>query len=168
VSKRELVPDLEYQKAFGERVRNLREEVGWTQIDLSIHSQVSEYQISVIENGHVGANLQTIKSIAAALGKRPSELLDFKFPIKLNTNFPKKTKSQSGTTSNINKLVGENFFKHARSVKEVIDRCYEKFGVRQRSTDTSGALLQLVKKQVLKIAKSTDGKNLYQRVSPSK
>lgn len=164
MSKRELEPDIDYQKAFGNHLRRLREQVGWTQIDLSIHSGVSEYQISIIENGHQGPNLQTIKAIAVALGKHPMQLLDFKYDLKLNTNFPKQRDPRTPTTKILHLLVAENFFKQPKSVKDVTAYCNERFSVTLRSASTSGALLVLVSKKKLKITKSKERKNLYQNL----
>ncbi|AYB32027.1 helix-turn-helix domain-containing protein [Chryseolinea soli] len=167
MAKRELEPDLGYQKAFGNRVRELREKVGWTQVDLSIYSKVSDYQISVIENGHEAANLQTIKAIAAALGKLPSELLDFKYPIKLNNSFPKKPKEKLGTTGHIQKLFSEGYFVDPKSVKNVIEYVFEVTGTKLVSKDTSGALLVFAKNKLLRIIRR-EGRNLYQSIKKAK
>lgn len=161
MSKRELKPDIGYQKAFGDHLRKLREQVGWTQLDLAVHSKISEYQISIIENGHEAPNLQTIKAIGVALGKHPSQLLDFRYNLKLNTTFPKKTEPNPATTQFISRLISEGFFKHPKTVKDVTTYCMDKLSVELRSANTSGALLLFVKKKKLKVVKSKDGKNLY-------
>jgi transcriptional regulator with XRE-family HTH domain len=167
VRQRELEPDLEYQKAFGEHLREMRDRIGFTQVDLSVYSKVSVHQIGIIENGHEAPTLQTIKALAVGLGKHPSELLNFKFSLKLNANFPRKREKRLSTTYLINLLLADNFFSSPRSVKDVVDKCSERSNVKLRSTDTSGALLILVKKKTLKVIKSGN-KNLYQNVKTRK
>jgi len=156
--------DLEYQIAFGKKIKEIREGRGWSQIDLAAHSSISESQISSIENGHGSPRLHTIKALAVALGKNPMELFDFNFELKLNTNFtPKVRKGKKlGTTHHIKKLVDENFFKTPKSVKDVVEQCKKKFNINLPSADTSGALLLLVAANVLRKVSSASGKNSYQ------
>jgi transcriptional regulator with XRE-family HTH domain len=88
--------DLEFQKAFGRHVKKLREEQEWSQSQLASVSKIDETQISRIENGAQSANLQTIKSIAIALGKYPYELFKFDFRFQFNTDFSLTTKKRNG------------------------------------------------------------------------
>jgi len=158
--------DLKYQQEFGKHLKHLREERNWTQMDLAAVSRVGETQISKIEGGDVGPNLQTIRLLATALGKHPGELFDFEFDLKLNTDFSSKSKRKDrpGTTSLINRLVADNFFRSPKSVADIIEKCKKVYNVSLASADTSGVLLKLVSAKVLKrVPSSTKGKYLYQK-----
>jgi len=52
---------------LGKRIRTLRKEKGWRQIDLAQHSGVHEVHISDLERGTREAGLNTILSLAHAL-----------------------------------------------------------------------------------------------------
>lgn len=125
-------------------------------MDLSAVSRINETQISKIEKGIYGSNLQTIRALAVALGVRPLELLNFEFDLKLNTNFTirSKRRKKSGATGVVNKLVSDNYFKSARSVSDVVAFCKKELDISLSSADTSGVLLRLVKSKVLKRAPS--------------
>ena len=58
----------EEQNAFGTAVRLRREAQGWTQADLSMHSGVSQSQVSKLERGEVEPMLSTAKAFARAFG----------------------------------------------------------------------------------------------------
>jgi len=135
-------------------------------MDLAAVSRVGETQISKIEGGEVGPNLQTIRLLAIALGQKPKDLLDFDFEIKLNTDFSSKGKRKEGpgTTSLINKLVAGNFFRSPKSVADIIEKCKKAHNVTLASADTSGVLLKLVSSKILKrVPSPTKGKYLYQK-----
>lgn len=158
--------DLKYQQAFGKHLKKLREDRNWTQIDLSAVSRISEIQISKIETGEDGPNFQTIRALAIALGKHPAKLFDFEYDLKLNTDFSSRTKKKEkpGTTSWINQLVADNFFKGPKSVAEVIGRCESAYGANLGSAATSAALRKLVESKTLKrLPSPIKGKYLYQR-----
>jgi transcriptional regulator with XRE-family HTH domain len=59
---------------LGERIRKLRKQKGWRQIDLAQHSGVHEVHISDLERGVREAGLRTILAIAQALEVRLSEM----------------------------------------------------------------------------------------------
>jgi transcriptional regulator with XRE-family HTH domain len=59
---------------LGERIRQLRKQKGWRQIDLAQHSGVHEVHISDLERGTREAGLRTILAIAQALDVRLSVL----------------------------------------------------------------------------------------------
>lgn len=154
--------DLEYQQAFGNRVKYLRGQLAWTQGDLAAVSGVSDAQISVIENGHQSPQLHTLKAIALALGITPSKLLDFDYDFKFNTSFNRGKIRKTGVTSHIRQLFEDGFFKKPRSVSDIINQCLKKYGLEFRSAETSGVLLLLVKNGSLKKVRSEKNKNLYQ------
>lgn len=157
--------DVGYQKAFGRRVRELREKRAWTQGDLAVISSISDAQISAIENGRESPRLYTIKSISVALGVTPSNLLDFTYDLKLNTNFRRGKVRKSGTTKLIKGLLSDGFFITPKSVTDVIKHVREKFNVDLISTEVSGVMLLMVgKSQLIKIKESSN-RNLYQVAS---
>jgi transcriptional regulator with XRE-family HTH domain len=61
--------------AAGERIRKLRRDKSWRQIDLAEHSGVHEVHISDLERGTREPGLRTLSKIARALDTTLSELL---------------------------------------------------------------------------------------------
>ena len=61
-------------KAFGQRLRTLREEKGMSQLDLEIHSGINRTEISRIENGLKNIEFYTIVKLAEALEIELSQL----------------------------------------------------------------------------------------------
>jgi transcriptional regulator with XRE-family HTH domain len=59
---------------LGERIRALRKQKGWRQIDLAQHSGVHEVHISDLERGAREAGLRTLFAIAEALEVKLSDL----------------------------------------------------------------------------------------------
>lgn len=160
MSRRELEPDIEYQKAFGRNLKVLRGSVGWTQGDLYEHSRVSVYQIGRIENGNEGPKFQTLLALALALGKKPAELFDFKYALKPNKTFSKVNSQKPGTTKTLRGLLADNFFSKERTVGDVVNFTREKFGKHIKSADVSGSLLILAQKRQLEIIRKGN-KNYY-------
>lgn len=160
---RKVKSDPSYDRAFGARIKECRDELGWSQIDLASHSSISSTQISVIENGHESPQLYTVVALAVAFGKTPSELLDFEYPFNLNKDFSSARKPRkAGVTESIRKLFEDNFFKSARTVQDVIYAAKKKYAITLMSAEVSGALLYLVGDRSLKKIRSTKSKNLYQ------
>ncbi len=65
-------------KAFGERLKYFREQKGYTQLDMEIHSGISRTEISRIENGLKNIEFATIVRIAIALDVQLQELFTLK------------------------------------------------------------------------------------------
>jgi transcriptional regulator with XRE-family HTH domain len=63
------------QERFGERVRQLRKEKGWTQEDLAGRSGLAVVQISRIERGVREVRLTTILRLLQALEAEPNDIL---------------------------------------------------------------------------------------------
>ena len=59
---------------LGERIRKLRKQKGWRQIDLAEQSGVHEVHISDLERGAREAGLRTVLAIAKALGVKLADL----------------------------------------------------------------------------------------------
>lgn len=64
-----------YRWAVGRRIRELREERGFAQIELALAIGLSDQTISRIENGHRPANLDQLALLAHGLDVQPWELL---------------------------------------------------------------------------------------------
>ncbi len=60
---------------LGQRVRELRTQRGWRQIDLAAHSGVNKTMISDLERGERDFCLKTLDALADALDTVPSALL---------------------------------------------------------------------------------------------
>jgi XRE family aerobic/anaerobic benzoate catabolism transcriptional regulator len=60
---------------LGERIRKLRKQKGWRQIDLAEQSGVHEVHISDLERGAREVGLKTLLAIAQALEVKLSDLL---------------------------------------------------------------------------------------------
>lgn len=56
-----------HRRAFGEAVRRLRQEKGWTQEDLAEHADLHRSYVAAIETGHRNPTLDVITKIAAGL-----------------------------------------------------------------------------------------------------
>ena len=69
----------EYIKAFGERLRILREERKLSQRKLAEIAGIKYSQIGRIERGEQNTSLSSIYILAKALEITPSDFLDFKF-----------------------------------------------------------------------------------------
>ena len=61
---------------YGKRIRELREGLGMTQVELSNLSGVSQEHISRLENGHHDINTKTADKLCAALGITLSKLFE--------------------------------------------------------------------------------------------
>ena len=73
-----LLPDnlsVDQVASFGQRVRALRREKGWSQEDLGQRSAITTVHISRIERGAREIRLTTILRLIAALEVRPDKLL---------------------------------------------------------------------------------------------
>lgn len=62
-------------RAFGAHLRHLREERGWSQEELADYADVAKMTVHRIETAQFSATLDVLISLARALGKQVSELL---------------------------------------------------------------------------------------------
>ncbi len=62
-------------KAFGIVISRLRTEKGMSQENLSAFAGIARSHLTMLENGRKTARLNTVFSIADALGVKPSELI---------------------------------------------------------------------------------------------
>jgi transcriptional regulator with XRE-family HTH domain len=68
------------QKAFGERIKELRALTGLSQFDLGVKSSVDPRQIGRIENGRVNPGLFIITLLSEGLGLELKDLMDYDNP----------------------------------------------------------------------------------------
>ena len=65
---------------FGDRLRALREQKGWNQVELAHYSKVSEHSISIYETGEREPTPRILTKLATALGVPRESLLGVKYP----------------------------------------------------------------------------------------
>ena len=58
------------------KLKQFRNELGWSQVKLSNRSGVSQTYISELESGGKNPTLPIVRKLAKALDKEPSELID--------------------------------------------------------------------------------------------
>jgi transcriptional regulator with XRE-family HTH domain len=63
---------------FGQRVANLRKQIGWSQEKLALESGIARSYLGGVERGQRNIALVNICRIAEALSVQPSELMDFR------------------------------------------------------------------------------------------
>jgi transcriptional regulator with XRE-family HTH domain len=61
--------------SLGERIRDLRKERGWRQIDLAEQAGINENYVSDLEIGKKEICLRTLQVVATAFGIKTSDLL---------------------------------------------------------------------------------------------
>ncbi len=64
-----------FQQRFGQRIKSLRHEYGWTQVDLAAKSGVGRVFISQVENGHKDVCLGVMDALAGCFKISLSDLL---------------------------------------------------------------------------------------------
>lgn len=62
---------------FGNRLRQLRKRIGWSQEALAFESKLDRTYISSVERGERNISLINIMKIAEALNVHPKDLFDF-------------------------------------------------------------------------------------------
>ena len=60
---------------LGRRIRRLRDERGWKQIDLAVHSKLTRTHISRLENARKEIGLRALEKVASAFDMKPWQLL---------------------------------------------------------------------------------------------
>jgi len=65
------------KQEFGAHLKKVREDNGFTLLELDYRCDLNESNISKIENGKFDIRLSTIFELAKGLGVEPKELLDF-------------------------------------------------------------------------------------------
>jgi transcriptional regulator with XRE-family HTH domain len=70
-------PEKKYLNAFGNHLRKVRIEKGFSQEALGMDADLGKNQIGMIERGEINTTISTLKKIADVLQVEPSELLTF-------------------------------------------------------------------------------------------
>ena len=68
-----------YQQAFGLRIRQLRDQQGYTQEELAHRAGIHVTYLSGIERGVRNPSLKSIRALARALGVRVGKLFTFEY-----------------------------------------------------------------------------------------
>ena len=68
------------KKVIGDRIRNLRNERGWSQEELAHRSDISPSHIGRLERGERGATIHSLERVTNALGVTIEELFRFSSP----------------------------------------------------------------------------------------
>ena len=69
-----MMPDASAKTLFGNRVRELRKKLGWSQEEFAHHVGLDRSYIGGVERGERNISLENICQIAAALGVSPAVL----------------------------------------------------------------------------------------------
>jgi len=70
------MPKQDILQAFGDRIRELRKEAGWSQEELADEAELDRTYVGGIERGERNLALRNILKIAQTFGLTMSELLD--------------------------------------------------------------------------------------------
>jgi transcriptional regulator with XRE-family HTH domain len=153
----------EYREAFGQHIKTLREERGWSQKQLEAVSDLEVSHISSIENGRYAVTLNTILSLAVALGKYPDELFKFDFNLRLNTDFKVQDRKRRspGTTKALDGLAEGSFFTTPKRVNDVVHHLANEEKIVVQSSIVSAALKRLVDGKRLKRISSAEKKGMF-------
>jgi transcriptional regulator with XRE-family HTH domain len=76
----------DYCKAFGEHLRQLREQKGIGMRQFALQADMEYSQLSKIERGVTNPTISTALALAEALGLSHKELFNFPFPTLKKTN----------------------------------------------------------------------------------
>ena len=156
--------DIHFEGSVGERVRELRRRLGWSQQVLGDHANIEKNQIRRVERAKNSPGLAILTSIARALGKQPFELLKTTHQIKVNKNLDTPVKRRKITTSYIREVSTSSFFNQPKEVDEVLKHCAKKFDVDIPSSAASAVLKKLVDEKVLlRTPSKIKGRFLYQK-----
>lgn len=154
--------DLEFEKAIGDKVRELRENLGWSQKRLGDLANLEQNQIQRVEKARNSSSLAIITAIAKALGKQPYEILKTEFKVQVNTNVEKVKKPR--TSGILHELARTSFFNSPKAVLEVIAHCKKEYGIVLNSSATSGILKKMSEEKLLKrIPSKIKGRYLYKK-----
>lgn len=157
--------DLEFEVAVGQRVRQLRHQLGWSQKHLGDLANLEQNQIQRLEQAKNTTTLAIITAVAAALGRQPYDILKTEYQIKVNAVLDKPVKKKTPETTRIlNELARSSFFNSPRSVIDIIQHCKKKYRMTLPSSASSAVLKKLVDADVLRrIPAKIKGRFLYQK-----
>jgi transcriptional regulator with XRE-family HTH domain len=158
--------DIIYETAVGERIRELRLKLGWSQQVLAYHANLEKNQIKRIERAANSSSIAIFNSVAKALGKQPYEIFKTSYQVDVNKNLEPQVKKRSVITAHIKKVAESNFLNSPKSVDEIVRHCEDKLDVIVPSSATSAVLTKLVNEKILSRAPGKiNGRFVYQKRS---
>lgn len=156
--------DINFEQSIGEKVREYRKKLGWSQQVLADYANLEKNQIRRVELAKHSPSVAIITSIARAFGRQPYELIRTEYLIKVNKNLDSPGKRRRITTAYIRALTSTSFFNHPRTVDVIIKHCEEKYDVEIPSSAASGVLKKLVDEKILRrIPAKIKGRFEYQK-----
>jgi transcriptional regulator with XRE-family HTH domain len=156
--------DIHFEVSVGEKVREFRKKLGWSQQVLGDYANLERNQIRRVERAKNSPGLAIITSIAKALGRQPFELLKTNYPIKIIKNLDTPVQRRKVTTAYIREISHTSFLTQPKAVDQIVKHCEEKFDVDIPSSATSAVLKKLVDEKILKrIPAKIRGRFLYQK-----
>ncbi len=157
--------DIKLEKAIGEKIKELRESLGWSQEHLAALAGTEKKQIQRTEKGKFSPVMKTLTGIARALGRQPWELCKVAYQIKVNTDLRLGNPKSPSPASFIHKLVeNTDFFDTPRAVKDVVQEVEVRYEVSLKSSAVSGVLRSLVGQKTLKgLQAEIKGRFVYQK-----
>ena len=72
--------EINYLKAFGENLRNLRKKHGMTMMELAFEAEIEYSQVAKIERGLVNTTISTTLNLSKALKIEHHQLFLFSYP----------------------------------------------------------------------------------------
>ncbi|MBX2896812.1 MAG: helix-turn-helix transcriptional regulator [Cyclobacteriaceae bacterium] len=157
--------DLDFEYSVGQKVRELRRKLGWSQQVLADYANIERNQIRRVEGAKHSCSIATITSIARALGRQPYELIKADHLIKVSKNLDSAVKRRRVTTKYVLDITSSSFLNRPRSVEEIVMLCEQKLDVSIPSSATSAVLKKLVDEGLLKrMPSSIKGRYRYQRI----
>ncbi|MDQ2656358.1 MAG: helix-turn-helix domain-containing protein [Bacteroidota bacterium] len=156
--------DVKLEKAIGQRIKEFRESLGWSQEHLAALAGTEKKQIQRTESGRFSPVFKTLTGVARALGRQPWELCKVDYQIKVNTDLRPGTPKSPGTATFIHKLFETNFLDTPRAVKDVVQEVEVRYEVTLTSSAVSGMLKTLVEQKALKrLNAEIKGRFVYQK-----
>jgi transcriptional regulator with XRE-family HTH domain len=146
--------EVNFEKSVGQKVRELRKRLGWSQQVLADYANLEKTQIQRVELAKHSAALAILTTIAKALGRQPFELLKTEYHVKVNKDLHTAGRRRTVTTEYIRQIVSGSFLNQPRKVDDVVKFCEEKYDVIVGSSATSASLKKFVDEGVLKRAPS--------------
>lgn len=156
--------DIKLEKSIGEKIKELREALGWSQEYLADVAGTGKKQIQRTEAGEYSPRFKTLTGIAKALGRQPWEICKVDYQVKVNTDLRPGTRKSPGPASFVHRLVESNFLDSPRAVKDVVQEVEVRYEVSFKSSAVSGVLKNLVEQKALKrLNAEIKGRFVYQK-----
>lgn len=157
--------DIEFETAVGEKVREFRTKLGWSQKQLADVANIEQNQVQRVENAKNTTTLAILTAIAKALGKQPHELLKTDHQVKVNTSFEAPIqRTTTETTKHIHDVLKTSFLNTPRTVIEIVEYCQQRYKVALPSSATSAVLKKLVDDKIVKRTPAKiKGRFMYQK-----